>query len=83
MLDHEADWLTNSATSSARMYRENARAAASAVAQQQAPSRSRSPWPSRSSPPRSSGRRAGGSRRSTQPHLLQRGRACAPFTAFV
>jgi hypothetical protein len=58
-------WLTNTATSAARLYWENAQSIVAALASGQKPPSSRSRSPSRRSPTRSSRPRAAGPRRST------------------
>ena len=69
--DHVVDnitlyWLTNTATSSARLYWEHGRSIAAALAAGKKPPEALAPGrPSRSSPARSSRPRAAGSRRST------------------
>jgi len=57
-------WLTNTATSSARLYWEAGRSLRAAVVAGQKPPKSRSRWPSPSFPERSSRHRAAGPRRS-------------------
>ena len=72
-------WLTGTGASAARSYWESGRARRRRPPARSPCRRRRSRSPSPRSPARSGGRRAAGSRRLPEPHLLQRGRQGRPL----